>query len=205
MQETNPDEVRARYEERKQRELECYNNYYKIAQDYEHVLHLDFSTRRFEETNYANGISQPLTFVYGKVVKRRKTNKKYEARFVEYWRYNLIGLQNTVLDSIVDYAKKREIDIWSCSFIEVKLRFYGTGKKAYCIVSSLKEISKNDFGKPSGNSFVNSSGNDLGKESGTLTNKTMTKTENKQMIPDKEQVAEMEFSKETGIDLEVKQ
>ena len=202
----NIDEVRKRYEERKQREQECYNTYYKIAQDYEHTLHLDFSTRKPDTPTYSNGISQSLTYFTGRVIKRKKAAKhRYESKFIEYWRYKVIALQDTVLDAVIDYATTHNMDIWSRKFIEVNLKFYGTGKKSHCIIFNLKEISGNEFGKPSGNSFGNQSGNDLGKESGTLTNKTKTQNENKQEISDKEQALEMDFSKETGMDLEVKQ
>ena len=145
----NLKQLKNRFVTDEKKELECYDTYYRICQDYIHDIIINFQSYEAKEKVLKYGDIEYLDMFNGKVIKREQNNKqpklKSESRFQEVSRYRKIALQKTVMRKILKYAKKNNINIWEINFLRIKFIYFGKNRNADCIVYDLDEISSNYY------------------------------------------------------------
>ena len=123
-----------------------FDKYYRIQPTEKQTVCINFQTAKFIDNlrSYPRG----LHFFEGFVKKRQRMfKKKYQERFKNHWQYKIIAIQSTVMDSICDYATKKNIDMWNATYLEMEITFHSASKKSYAIIHDLKILKEKQYNK----------------------------------------------------------
>jgi hypothetical protein len=144
---TELEKIKNRFIEKVMKREEVYNTYYRIPHDYKQTIQIDvLSGKAMKVVNEKH--DESLSAFKGVVISRIKEGgNKRESKFRKYWKYSTIAMQDTCIESILDYSEQNKLDFWTMRYVEIVLHFYSAKKQSYCKVFNLKEIDESEFVK----------------------------------------------------------